>query len=257
MPHAHIGESSVLRGAQLFERFADRIKALPQRDQFSTSDLHDDQFRLHASGPLAIYYAPLDCINAKAKVVLVGITPGWTQMESAYQEARRALLEGAHRDEVCRRAKARASFAGPMRCNLIQMLDDIDLHEALSLGTCKELFGSASAQLHTTSALRYPVFVDGKNYSGHSPKLLEVPVFREIIHSDLQEELAQIPDALVIPLGRCVNAVVEDLAGNNMLDRRRCLIGFPHPSGLNGHRIAQFSAKRLDLSRAVKQWFSR
>lgn len=186
----------------------------------------------------------------------MGITPGWSQMEAAYQEARLALLEGAHRDEVCRRAKARARFAGPMRRNLIQMLDDIDLHEALGLGMCAELFGSASAQRHTTSALRYPVFVDGKNYSGHSPKLLEVPVFREIIHCDLKEELAQVPDALVIPLGRCVNAVVENLVANTMLDRRRCLIGFPHPSGLNGHRVAQFSARRPELGRALQQWFS-
>ena len=244
-------------GAELFERFADCVKALPQCDRYSQSVLQGDQFRVYASGSFAIYYAPLDYINPEAKVVLLGITPGWTQMESAYQEARRALLEEAHRDEDCRRAKSRASFAGPMRRNLIQMLNYIDLHEALGLGTCAELFGSASAQLHTTSALRYPVFVDGKNYSGHRPELLRVPIFREIIHTDLQEELAQVPDALVIPLGSCVNAVVEELVSNSMLERRRCLIGFPHPSGLNGHRIAQFSARRLEMSSAVKEWFFR
>jgi hypothetical protein len=243
--------------AEPFEQFADHIKALPQCEQFSKNDLQHDQFRLYASGSLAIYYAPFDYINTEAKVVLVGITPGWTQMESAYQEARLALLEGAPMDDVCRRAKARASFAGPMRSNLIQMLDDIGLHQALSLNTCAELFKSGSAQLHATSALRYPVFVNGKNYSGHRPELLQVPDFRDIIHSDLTEELAQVPDALVIPLGRCVNAVVEPLVGNDMLNRRRCLIGFPHPSGLNGHRIEQFSEKHLELSRAVKNWFSR
>jgi hypothetical protein len=244
-------------GVEHFERFADRIKALPQREQYRKSDFQGDQFRLYASGSFAIYYAPLDYINAKAKVVLVRITPGWTQIEAAYQEARLALLEGAHRDDVCRRAKARASFAGPMRRNLIQMLDDIGLHDALGLKTSAELFASGSTQLHTTSALRYPVFVDGKNYSGHRPKLLEVPVFRDIIQTDLKEELAQVPDAMVIPLGRCVNAVVEDLVGNSMLERRQCLIGFPHPSELNGHRVAQFSAKRLELHHAAKEWFSR
>src|SRR5678815_1454420 len=144
-----------------------------------------------------------------------------------------------------------------MRRNLIQMLDDIGLHHALSLNTSDDLFGAASAQLHTTSAFRYPVFVNGKNYTGHRPKLLQEPVLRDIIHTDLKEELAQVPDALVIPLGHCLNAVVEDLVGNDTLDRRRCLIGVPHPSGLNGHRVAQFSAKRTELSRAVKEWFSR
>jgi hypothetical protein len=47
------------------------------------------------------------------------------------------------------------------------------------------------------------------------------------------------------------------LVSNSMLERRRCLIGFPHPSGLNGHRIAQFSARRLEMSSAVKEWFFR
>ncbi|HEX5912476.1 MAG TPA: hypothetical protein VFY54_05030, partial [Rubrobacter sp.] len=83
-------------GAELFERFADCIKALPQCDRYSQSVLQGDQFRLYASGSFAIYYAPLDYINPEAKVVLLGITPGWTQMESSYQEARRALLEGAN-----------------------------------------------------------------------------------------------------------------------------------------------------------------
>jgi hypothetical protein len=247
----------MFKRAELFERFADRISALPRRGQYSKCDLQNDQFRMYMSGSVAIYYAPFDYINAEAKVVLVGITPGWTQMERAYQEARRALLEGARWDEVCRRAKAHASFAGSMRRNLSQMLDGIDLHRALSLRTSAELFESASNQLHATSALRYPVFVDGKNYSGYNPELLEVPDFRDIVHTDLREELAQVPDALLIPLGRCANTVVENLVDNDMLDRHRCLIGFPHPSGLNGHRVAQFSVKRLELSRGVKEWFSR
>jgi hypothetical protein len=128
----------MFRGAELIERFAVHIKALPQREQYSERDLQNDQFRLWASGSLAIYCAPLDYINAQAKVVLVGITPGWTQMELAYQEARRALIGRARMAEVCRRAKACARFAGPMRGNLIQMLDDIDLHQALSVHTCAE-----------------------------------------------------------------------------------------------------------------------
>jgi hypothetical protein len=61
-------------GVEHFERFSDHIKALPPCERYSQSDLLVDQFRLHASGSLAIYYAPFDSINAKAEVVLVGIT---------------------------------------------------------------------------------------------------------------------------------------------------------------------------------------
>ena len=34
---------------------------------------------------LAVYYAPFDSVNLKAKVVLIGITPGESQMQRAWQ----------------------------------------------------------------------------------------------------------------------------------------------------------------------------
>ena len=247
----------MMNEAKFFERFADRIKALPQRGEYTKSDLLTNQFRLYEDDSLAIYYAPFDYVNSAAQVVIVGITPGWTQMELSYREARLALLEGAPSDEVNRRAKAHARFAGRMRSNLIQMLDDIGLHRSLELQTCKELFDSASAQLHSTSAIRYPVFVDGRNYTGHRPKLLRTPVLWDFIHTCLKDELTQVPNALVIPLGGSVDAAIEDLINSGTLDRRRCLTGFPHPSPGNGHRVRLFSERRDALSRDVVAWFSR
>jgi hypothetical protein len=187
----------------LFEAFAPRIAALPPHPQYEKSDLLAPEFRLHAEPTLAIYYAPFDHVNTDARVVLVGITPGWTQMEIGYREAHLALLAGQTMDTVCARAKAEASFAGPMRGNLVSMLDDIGLPVALGITTCEALFGKAGALLHTTSAIRYPVFVDGENYTGHRPKPLRTQILRDMARSLLMEELRQIPDALVIPLGAC------------------------------------------------------
>ena len=243
--------------AKLFERFADRIKALPQRDEYTEGDLLSNQFRLYEDDSLAIYYAPFDYVNSAAQVVIVGITPGWTQMKLSYREARRALLEGVPCDEVNRRAKALARFAGRMRSNLVQMLDGIGLHRSLELQTCGDLFDSASAQLHSTSAIRYPVFVDGKNYTGHRPKLLRTPVLRDFIYTCLKDELNQVPNALLIPLGNSVDSAIEDLISSGMLDRQRCLVGFPHPSPGNGHRIRLFVERRAALRRDVDAWFSR
>ena len=53
------------------------------------------RLQIAADGALAAYYAPFDALNPKARVVLVGITPGRTQAVNALAEARRQLLSGA------------------------------------------------------------------------------------------------------------------------------------------------------------------
>jgi hypothetical protein len=45
---------------------------------------------LYKSTRLEIAYAPFDYINTRAKIVIVGITPGKQQMQKAIEEARKA-----------------------------------------------------------------------------------------------------------------------------------------------------------------------
>ena len=129
-------------------------------------------FTLHREGRLRVAWAPFDYVNRSARIALVGITPGWQQTKIAYEEAYKALGEGRSYVTASRRAKARASFAGTMRKNLVSMLDEIGVARALGIESTAELFGPHRRYLHTTSALRYPVFIDGGNYTGHSPKPL-------------------------------------------------------------------------------------
>jgi hypothetical protein len=239
----------------LYDTHAERIKALPLRSLYEKDDLLTGEFRLETSGSMAIYYSPLDYLNAKARVVLVGITPGWTQMELGYRTARAAQHAGCTMDDVCSRAKGAAAFAGPMRANLISMLDGIGLGQALRLGSTSELFGPAAALVHTTSAIRYPVFIAGENYTGHMPRLLGTPQFVTMIEKCLAEELSQTPDALIVPLGRASEDAITYLADRGTIDPGRALFGFPHPSGGNGHRIRHFAERRSDLSRRVDEWF--
>jgi len=109
----------------LFRDFEDAIRALPVRDRFQRSDLLIPPLLLHREGNLEMYYAPFGAVNPAASVALLGITPGWTQMEIAYRAARRDLDLGFTFEEICARAKRSASFAGTMRTNLVRMLDDL------------------------------------------------------------------------------------------------------------------------------------
>jgi hypothetical protein len=175
----------------LLGRFAPRIRTLPARVPLTRHDLLVPEFLLHQDGALAVYYAPFDHVNERARVVVVGITPGWAQMEVSFRQARADLLAGRPLPEVAERAKYAASFAGSMRANLVAMLDGIGVPAALGIGSAAALFGAQRSLLHPTSVVRYPVLVGGAaaNYTGHAPRLLRHPLLGRYAFGPFADEL--------------------------------------------------------------------
>jgi hypothetical protein len=239
----------------LFEKHAEAIRNLPS-GELPRDLLKSDAFLLERAGSLAVYYAPLDYVNRQAKLAILGITPGWTQMERAFRDARKPALQGMGREDVCRIAKENASFGGTMRPNLLGMLDQLDLEAALGIPSAADLFGSSRNLLHTTSVIRYPAFVDGENYSGKSPRILRHSVLKEYV-APLARDLSEIPEALVIPLGDRVAEVMVELVKRGEIAEERVLFGFPHPSGSNGHRHTKFAEQREPMREHIRHWFSR
>ncbi len=197
----------------------------------------------HGGKRLDIAYAPFDYINLEARIVIVGITPGRQQMRNALLECRRQLLSGASTEQALAAAKVHASFSGPMRANLVSMLDDIGVARLLGLPTAAALWGAESNLVHFTSALRYPVFVDGKNYSG-TPTMLRVPLLKDQLETWLGEEMRRLPNALFVPLGPKVGEALAYLAPRVGIAEEQVLTGLPHPSGASGERIAYFLGRK-------------
>jgi hypothetical protein len=241
--------------SNLFSHFEGVIRVLPVRARLERTDLLIPSLRLHREDGMEMYYAPFGAVNPSAAIVLLGITPGWTQMEIAYRVARREVELGIPAEEICRRAKQAASFAGTMRTNLIRMLDELGAPSFLGVESTSELFGPAAGLVHAASAIRYPVFVKGRNYTGHSPDMLRNAFLRECVESMLAPELASVADALIVPLGNAVSAALEYLVGRGDLSAQRCLFGFPHPSGANGGRVRDFAARRQELAEKVALHF--
>jgi hypothetical protein len=219
-----------------FDRFADAIRDLPV--QIDRATLLSESFRLYSDRQLSIYYAPFDHVNTRARLAVVGITPGWTQMEVAYRTARQGLLEARAREAILVSVKRTASFAGSMRSNLVTMLDALGLPEVLGT-TTRSLFDEQRGLLHTTSAIRYPVFTAGKNYTGHHPRPLDTNILMAFVEERLAPE-------------RCLDHSVR----RHQLPSDQCLFGFPHPSGANAHRARHFSERRDELRRSVREWFA-
>ena len=130
------------------------------------TDMLRPELLLFEEGPLVLRYCPFDWVNPGAKVVIIGITPGLHQMFLSCREAQRALADGVTGDGVLRRAGNVGAFAGPMRTNLVTMLDGIGLNEHLAIESTTSLFDQHADLLLSTSAVLYPAFLNGKNYTG-------------------------------------------------------------------------------------------
>lgn len=209
---------------------------------------------LWQDGPLSVFYAPWDWVNTAAKVMLIGITPGAFQATQALREAQRCIREGLPNEQTLRLASAVGSFSGPLRANLVSMLDGIGLQEALSIDSTARLFDTQHDLAAKASAISYPVFVNGENYGGGNPSLIRHPALRSFVKASLGPRVAMASDALVIPLGKAAQDAVTLLTTDGLLDPGRCLLGFPHPSGANGWRVRQYAARQQTLRQEVAHW---
>ncbi|NIC38693.1 hypothetical protein HBJ58_18650 [Halomonas desiderata] len=213
------------------------MPALGQEDQLPETLLLD------RSGSLETFYAPFDHINREARIIICGITPGMQQARNALNAARACLAEGQPYEIAMAEAKKIASFSGPMRRNLVELLDGLGLQNWLGIDSCQQLFGSHSHLAHYTSALRYPVFVNGKDYNG-TPSMLKQASLRRQIETSLSEEVSALSHALFVPLGPRVAEVFQQLVTQGLIDDNRVLAGIPHPSGANAERIAYFLGRK-------------
>ena len=211
----------------LFEEFTGAI------NQFSVTGLSGNplpaDLLIGSEGDIAVYYAPFDHVNRQAKVVIVGITPGLTQARLALESAASGLASDKKPADILRVAKSHASFGGAMRTNLVKLMDYLDIHSILGLGTTLELFESSNNLAHFTSVLRYPVFVNDKNYSG-APD----PSRSELLSHELRHfvaEAKQLSSALFVPVGKLPNKVLRNLASNGTVADKNVLFDIPHPVG--------------------------
>lgn len=219
--------------------------------QSAINILTDPKLTIERDGNIQICYAPFDHIERSARLVIVGITPGMTQAVNALNALNDAKLAGKSIEEALRVAKMTASFSGAMRSNLVEMLDFIGVADLLKIQSTASLFEFGSTDMHFTSALRYPVFVAGKNYAGN-PSMLKTPSLRNMIDTHLVEEAKLLPNAIWLPLGPLAEEAVLHVAGKGLLERKNILVGMPHPSGANAERIAVFTGRKSPSLASIK-----
>jgi hypothetical protein len=203
-----------------------------------------DAFLLARAGRIEAHYIPFDYVNSDARVVVVGISPGFVQWKNAVRAAQQGLRAGLPLPELLRAAKYTGAFSGAIRPNLVALLDHIGLQHWLGIASCASLFGADAHLMHVTGALRQPIFVDGGNYNGANPDMVNTPLLQEQLLAYFGEEATRLRGAVFVPLGPKVSLALSWLARRGMLDEARILHGIPHPSGANAERIAYFLGRK-------------
>lgn len=230
----------------------DLARFIPMIRSGTALGLRSESMTLARHGRLSVHWIPSDHVPRAARLAVVGITPGLEQAERLLHTFAAALNAGATVEVALRDAKLSGSFSGPMRGNIVRMLDHIGMHEVFGVPSCSLLFDPAHELVHFTSALRYPVFIDGKNYNG-TPDILKTPVLREMVETHLAAEVRALPGALWLPLGPRPAAALHHLVTCGMLSADVVLEGMPHPSGANAERIKYFLGlkPKAELSRQI------
>ena len=213
------------------------IQQIKLLETINQKNVKDKKFLLEKEKNIEIYYAPFDYINSKAKIVIVGITPGLQQMLQSYE----VINQGKSLKEV----KDLSSFKGSMRTGLIKYLDELKINDILKIKSCESLFNKNSKYLHTTSLVKYPVFDKGKNYSGAN--ILKKKILLDFIEKNFLEELKTLEKSIIIPLGNTVSSTIEYLNNKYNLKLRCFLKGFPHPSGANARKNIQFKENKRNM----------
>ncbi|EOU1463034.1 hypothetical protein C4D21_12625 [Clostridium perfringens] len=239
--------------------YEEAIKKLPLKDKYTKEELLTDDFLVDKEGNIEIYYAPHnEYINPKAKVFIIGITPGFNQMSTAIATARKELESGDNIKEIQYKCKVAGRFSGTLRKNIISMLNEVELNEALKINDCGELFKEKDYLLHTVSLIPYSVFLKKANYTGHTPKLIKSDFLMKYVYENFIEEIKSLDDfenILLIPLGKAVEEVLFKLKEEGFISERQILKGFPHPSGANVNRIPQLKENKESMIKKIKEFY--
>lgn len=187
----------------------------------------------------SLFYVPFEHVNAKASLVLVGITPGPNQIEEAYA-AIQSRLRGGLSDEIAlRKAKEAGAFSGPaMRPNLVRMLDALGFPAMLDVPSSSTLWGKAADKLYATSVVPHAAFRRGKPFAGSFADILGSPIFRRSFEEDFVPSLASLPrSARFVALGPTPLDALDWCVEQDHLNAEQVMGALAHPSSNGGSQV--------------------
>ena len=165
-----------------------------------------------------------DYVNQKAEVVIVGITPGNSQ------------LDGSREGMSPREIKRKFAFAGSMRPNLVKMLDYIGVNRRLGIASCSTLWEEDFDRVDMTSLLveaTYERKKDGtKEMFRHAQKIAKSEKLTRMLEEGFVKNSSRYENTvLYVACGLGVYDVLKGLLAEQKIKGQAVAIA--HPSGAN------------------------
>lgn len=228
-------------------------KRIPSIAPKSLNEL-DVKLNIFKDNNIECWYAPLGVINSKAKIVLYGVTPGWSQMKVAYKIHINNKVNAKNKTPL-----SDIAFHGGMKTNLLGMLDELRVHTHLiNCNSISDAFKSKNFAYG--SVLKYPVFYYRQkklnNYNGHSSNMLKNKSLKNMLETILVEELRMLNKCLIIPFGPKAYDAIHHVTNKFKINKHTVLSGFPHPSPASPYRIPRFNDNKARLTKEICNWFS-
>ena len=172
--------------------------------------------------------------NTKAKVVIVGITPGNSQ------------LDGSREGLSPREIKRKFAFAGKMRPNLVKMLDYVGVNSLLGIESCSTLWEGDFDKVDMTSLLKEATYELKKDGSKMMFKDVKKIAKSEKLTRMLEEGFVKDCSnyeyfVLYVACGPGVYDVLKKLKEEGKIEG--FVAGIAHPSGANLGRILCYLGK--------------
>jgi len=199
-------------------------------------------------GRYELRYVPFEHVTRTARVVLLGITPGATQISLSYDALRRALVADFPDEDALAAAKVFGAFGGSMRSRLNQMFQRFRIHEIVGVSTPEDIWDIDLGILHSTSVVPHAAFKNTRMFNGSFSEVLGTPLLRASFECDLLPTLPRLPsDARLIAVGRTPYDALAWCIKNGYVRRDQVLGAFPHPSGSSGSQVDYFiGTKKID-----------
>jgi uracil-DNA glycosylase len=232
----------------LIQKHTAKMMALPER--LDNSPAHASlQLWQNEQHKLTCYYAPFDHVNQDADIIIVGITPGRTQMNRAINAFRQEAKQSGYQiEDVLKHVKQTASLSGSMRPTIVKVLNKLAINKRLAIPCCSQLWQQQHHRVHFCSLLKYPIFINGRDYNGQL-KLFNSTELIQLLYQGFVSDLKQInPKAIILPLGEMVASTIQILCDKGDIRQRPVfhedkVIAPPHPSGANAESIALLLAE--------------
>lgn len=223
-----------------FERFGPAL----------SSPTADNALLLGSEDGYSLHYVPFEHVNTNARLVLVGITPGPTQMKCARARARELLNSPTMTStDTLREIKKSCAFSG-MRERINEMLDHFGVPQYLGVETASSFWGSDFGHFNPTSvvpnaAFKITALKKDAYFNGPFSEVLRVALLRREFEDVFIPSIESIrKDALYIGMGPVVDEALNWCASRGVLAKPQILGCFPHASGASGSQFAYFMRRK-------------